>query len=229
MYLDKERDIEIIKELGVKFVGRSIYRWGGVQHLNNPLFLSEAQALIGEVHEFDPEVIFQAAIFEAVYPAVNDVVIPAWAFEAMDMPVEVRNFELDRMLPANGTYVGRWGGVGSVPDITNAETQLWFMYLIGSYINIGVESIHLGQIHLIGMNDTDWTYYDKFLQTVRSYAAKHARRHLVLFDAHTHGMINNDGVSLLDFNSYPLRIKPVVGEPLKGVLEVGYRGCHLRL
>tara|TARA_R110002111_G_scaffold16834_1_gene42496 strand:- start:304 stop:828 length:525 start_codon:yes stop_codon:yes gene_type:complete len=53
---------------------------------------------------------------------------------------------------------------------------------------------------------------------------------MVLLDAHvpTGGMVVN-GVSLLDFNSFPLRIKEVEGNPLAGELQVGHLdGLYLR-
>jgi hypothetical protein len=58
---------------------------------------------------------------------------------------------------------------------------------------------------------------------VRAYAKIHARRHLVLLDGHvpTGGMIKN-GVSLLDFNSFPLRIKGVPEKPHEAILEVNH-------
>ena len=57
-----------------------------------------------------------------------------------------------------------WGPGASVPDITRVETQLWFMFLIGSYVDIGVEAVHLGQVYLIGMNDRGWQTWDSFLK-----------------------------------------------------------------
>lgn len=61
------------------------------------------------------------------------------------------------------------------------------------------------------------------MQKIRDYAKVHARRHYILLDGHTpKGGFIKDGTSLLDFNSFPLRIKEVVDKPMEGILEVGY-------
>lgn len=222
-YPDKEADVELIRRTGAKFIGRAIYRWGDEQVLADPAFWSGAEALIDRVHAFDPDVIFQAATFEAVYRTVNEVPVPAWAFEALGLPVEERRFDYASMLNRDGVYVDLWGEGASVPDITQVETQLWLIYLIGSYVDIGCEAVHLGQVWLIGMNDREWQTWDSFLQKVRAWVGPRARRHFVLFDAHagSRGMLVGER-SLLDFNSFPLRIKEVPGSPMECVLEADH-------
>jgi hypothetical protein len=107
--------------------------------------------------------------------------------------------------------------------INNLEVQMWFYFLAKSYIDIGCEAFHLGQVGLIGADDPDKTHYAAFLQKIRDYAKTNARRHYILLDGHTPtGGMLKDGVSLLDFNSFPLRIKEVVDKPMQGILEVGY-------
>lgn len=127
------------------------------------------------------------------------------------------------MLAPDGKYVDLWAPGASVPDITRVETQLWLMYLIGSYVDIGVEAVHLGQVYLMGMNDRDWQAWDSFLKKVRAWVYPRARRHFVLFDAHagSRGMMVGER-SLIDFNSFPLRIREVPDEPMKCVLEKGH-------
>ena len=223
-YPDKDKDIELIKNTNAKFIGRSIYRWGNEDVLNNPEFWDSAENIIHQIHANDPEVIFQAAVFEAVYKdGVNSIPIPEWTFVSLDLPIEKRNFSYEMMLNDEGKFVNHWGENASVPDITKVETQLWFMFLIGSYVDIGIEAIHLGQVALIGMNDPELNVWNSFLQKVRKVANKKARRNYVIFDAHIPqgGMVVN-GVSLLDFNSFPLRIKEIEDEPIKGKLEMGY-------
>lgn len=223
-YPDKQADIDLIRDAGVKFVGRSIYRWGHEEVLNDPAFWSGAKALVDKVHEVDPDIIFQAGIFEAVYRNVETVHIPQWAFHALGLPAEDRNFRYSDMLFPDGLFVDQWGPGGSVPDIRQMETQLWFMYLVGSYVDIGVESIHLGQVMLMGAKDEGWRSWEGFLDKARQYAGPRARRHLVMFDAHagSRGMIVEGNRSLLDFNAYPLRVKEVPERPMEGVLEVGF-------
>ncbi len=223
VYPNKELDIKFIQNVGAKFIGRSLYRWTGEQAFNTPDFLDNAKLLAAKVHENDPDVVFQAALFEAVSAKVESVEVPQWAFEALNLPVEKRNFRYAEMLNADGKLVDHWGRGSSVPDITRPETKLWFMFLAGSYINIGCEALHLGQIALIGMADDNFKEWTKTLDAIRAYAKKHARRNWVILDAHTPsgGMIAN-GKSLLDFNSFPLRIKEIPEKPQQCILEKGY-------
>lgn len=222
-YPCKDRDVELIRNTGAKFIGRAIYRWGKEETLNNSDFLVQAKNLIDKVHEFDSDVIFQACVFEAVYGGVNNIKIPQWAFDALSLPVENRNFSYEHMLNKDGKFVNQWGQGASVPDITRTETQLWLMFLIGTYVEIGVEAIHLGQVSLMGMNDSQFKIWKEFVDKARKYVNGKARRNYVIFDAHTptHGLVV-DGVSILDFNSFPLRVKEVPDEPMKGILEMGY-------
>ena len=222
-YPNKEDDIRLIHNIGAKFIGRAIYRWGGEAVLNNADYLDNARRLVKEVHKMDPEIIFQAALFEQISEQVNTIPIPAWAFKALGFPVENRHFRYDDMLNLKGKLVDHWSKGNSVPDITRKETQLWFMFLAGTYMDVGCESLHLGQIALIGMEDPALTQWAAFLVKVRAYAKNHTRHHWVLLDAHTPsgGMVAN-GKSLLDFNAFPLRIKSVPDHPQQGILEMGF-------
>lgn len=216
-------DIRLIKNTGAKFIGRAIYRWGGESRLNESGFWNDAKALIDTLHAFDPEIVFQGCLFEIVSEDVNEVKIPEWVFETFGLPVEDRNFSYLNMLNDQGIYVDHWRKGSSVPDISRLESQLWFYYLAGSYINLGCEAFHLGQVELIGMNDPDRTAWVGLLDKIRDYATDHARRKWVILDAHVpKGDMIKDGVSLIDFNSFPLRIKEIPEKPFECKLEVGY-------
>ncbi|MCA9265363.1 MAG: hypothetical protein KDA60_15995 [Planctomycetales bacterium] len=221
-YTYRDDDIRLIHHLGAKLIGRAIYRWNGESRLNDPTFWSGAQSLITQVHQVDPDVIFQACLFETISPEVGQVPIPAWVFQEFQLPVAQRTFQYDAMLNPDGKLVRHWGR-SSVPDITRIETQMWFFYLARAYIDLGCEALHLGQVRLIGMADPDLTAWSEVVARIRKYAGQHARRHLVLLDAHVprHGMIVK-GTSLLDFNSFPLRVKELPDEPHQGILEVGH-------
>jgi hypothetical protein len=221
----REDDIRMIRNIGAKFIGRSIYRWSEESRLADTAFLGHAKRLIDRMHGYDPEIVFQACLFEHVSADVNNLAIPEWVFTAFDLPVEQRNFNSAEMVKRLDPKAEmRWGGSGGgVPMINNLETRLWFYFLAKTYIDIGCEAFHLGQVELIGRDDPDKTCYAEFLKKIRDYAARNARRHYVILDGHTpYGGFVKDGVSLLDFNSFPLRIKEVVERPTEGMLEVGY-------
>lgn len=222
-YPNKEDDIRLIHNLGAKFIGRAIYRWGSEAVLANKDYLANAKRLVQEVQKSDPEIVFQAALFEQITEQVNTIPIPDWAFKALGYPAEQRHFRYDDMLNLNGKLVNHWSKGNSVPDITRKETQLWFMFLAGTYMEVGCEALHLGQIALIGMEDPALTTWAAFLEKLRAYAKDHTRHHWVLLDAHTPsgGMVVN-GKSLLDFNSFPLRIKSVPEHPQQGILQMGF-------
>ena len=190
-YPYKEDDVRLIKNIGAKFIGRAIYRWGNEDVLTIPDFLEQAQKLVEQVHSFDKDIILQAGLFEIITRNVDKIPIPAWAFKAMDFLPENRHFSYERMLNPNGKMVNHWGQGSSVPDITQQETQLWFIFLAGTYFNIGCEALHLGQTALMGMNDPDLSHWNSFIDRLRKYARTATRRGWVLLDAHvpTGGMV----------------------------------------
>lgn len=221
----KEDDIRMVHNVGAKFIGRAIHRWGSESKLTDPEFLGFAERTIRQMHEKDPEMVFQACLFEYVSGDVNNVPIPAYVFEAFGLPVEKRNFRsADMVKRLDPNAERRWSERGGgVPMVNNLETRLWFYYLAKIYLDMGCEALHLGQVELIGADDPGKEHYSQLIGMIRDYAAKNSRRHYVLLDAHTpYGGFVKDGVSLLDFNSFPLRIKEVPETYMDGKLEVGY-------
>ena len=213
-----EDDIRLIKNIGAKFIGRAIFRWGNEQNLNDKKFLQYAREVIKEVHDFDSDVIFQAAIFEAVTPNVAEIIIPEHVLKSFGLPIQIRPFDYNAMLFSNGLYKNHFGKA-SVPDITSNETKMWFYYLASEFIDAGFEGIHWGQVELMGARDKDLTHWIEMLGKIRDYASKHARRHFILNDAHgPSGGYLKDGVHLLDFNSFPLRLWENEAEPMAVVL-----------
>ena len=221
-YPGKDDDLRLIENVGAKFIGRAIYRWGREDILNNTEFLDNAKKLASRIHEMDSEIVLQGCLFEIVTQSVDNIPVPTWAFEAIGLPPEDRNFRYEKMLSPNGKFVNHWGR-SSVPDITQQETQLWFIFLAGTYFDVGCEALHLGQTALLGMNDPTLEHWDAFCKKLRTFAKDKTRRGWVLLDAHTpKGGMVYQGKSILDFNSFPLRIKEIPDTPLEGVLEVGY-------
>ena len=213
--------LRFIQNTRAKFIGRAIFRWSNPQNL--PKILAAATPRIKQLHAQDPDIIVQAAIFECVKGEINQVAIPAWVFKEFNLPVEIRNFSYDRIVYTEGWGKDLFGPSSSVPDMSRIETKMMFFFLAVSYINIGVEAIHFGQVELMDENDKNLDHWWDILSRIRAYAKINARRHLVLCDAHVvnHGLLHN-GALLLDFHAFPLRIKEVAGKPIEGMLEVGY-------
>lgn len=217
-----DANIQMLIRLKAKFAGRVIFVWG--QESTLPGLLSKATQIAVEIHRQDPEMILQAAILEVITPDVDNVAVPAWVFDEFGLPDQTRNFNYSAMLYSDGYGVDYWGAGNSMPDMSKLETRMWFYYAARQYIDIGIEAIHFGQVLDMDKADPDHTYWWDMLSHVRSYAAAHARRHMVLCDAHVPngGITLSDGRLLFDFHSMPLRIESVANTPMQGMLQVGY-------
>lgn len=218
---DLQDNIHMLRNTGAKFVGRSLCLWGEEDQLLANL--DRARREMPQVRAADPEMILEACVFEIVTSKVEQVPVPAWAFEALGMPPEVRNFRYADMLYPDGRRKDQWGPGASVPDVSRPETKLWFYFLARSYIDLGFEAIHFGQVEIMNGNDPDLSHWSRVFSLVRAYAVTHARRHIVLLDAHVPGGgLVRDGHLLLDFHAFPLRIKEVSDTPEHAILQLGF-------
>jgi hypothetical protein len=171
---DLDDNIRMLKSTGAKFIGRSLCLWSGeASFLRN---LERAKEQAPRVHAADPDMILQACVFEIVSNQVDQVPVPDWVFTALGQPVEKRNFHYADMIYPTGQRRD-WGSNASVPDVSRPETQLWFYYQAASYIDLGCEAIHFGQVEIMNRNDRGLEHWSRLLGLVRSYAARHARRH----------------------------------------------------
>ena len=170
-------DIRMLKNTGAKFAGRTIYLWGGEARINDPKFLEQGKDMVARIQKNDPDVVLQAALFEIVTEAVGQIPVPAWVFQEFGRTPETRNFDYSKMLFPDGKMVNHWRQGSSVPDISQRETKMWLFFLAGSYLNIGIEAFHVGQLDLMGRNDPEYRNWADLLQRVRGYAAKKSRRH----------------------------------------------------
>jgi hypothetical protein len=213
--------MRLILDTKTKFVGRALMVWGREKNLS--AFLETAKPYATALHQADPDIILQAAAFEIVTRGVETISIPEQVLREFSQPVTNRTFHYQDMLYPDGRFVGHWGGNGSVPDMSQIETRMWFYFLVTSYIDVGIEAVHFGQVGLMDKHDPGHAGWLDMLARVRAYARKHARRHFLVCDAHTPtGGYVEDGKLLFDFHSFPLRIVEVANQPYKGVLRVGY-------
>jgi hypothetical protein len=218
---DLNDNIRMLQSIGAKYIGRSICLWGGEAKLLGNFDRVKQQ--LPMVHAADPEMVLEACIFEIVTTEVEQVPVPDWAFTALGLPVEKRNFRYEAILYPPDQRKRSWVKNGGVPDVSQSETQLWFYFLAISYIQLGVEGLHWGQMEIMNNNDRDLAHYAHVFQLVRAYAEKNARRGMVLCNAHVpSGGLVRDGHLLLDFHAFPLRIKEVPDRPQEAILQVGF-------
>ena len=188
-----ERDMQFIRNVGPKYIGRAAYFWSYPKNMNIADYANYIKKGAEKVHAFDPEIILEAAIFETCYKRFTDTVkIPEYVFEAFGQQPENRNFSYEKM--RNTSFANNFWGEenSSVPDITKLETKMWFYYWGTFYINAGYECIHMGQTMLIGSHDlnTDMRQNMKNFREVydklRAYAKQHGRRKFVLISSHAY-------------------------------------------
>ena len=224
-YYGTADDRRMLLNVGAKFIGRAMYTWGGEQKFTKDAWFKSAKTKIEEIHALDPDVIFQAALFEVVSKNVEQVPIPDWVFTAFGLTPEKRNFSFDKIRNPGGKWLNQWGEGTCVPDMCQLETQMWFYFMAVKYMECGIEAFHCGQVNLMaGMGDADAGYpaYRKLFSMIREYAKKNTRRGIVLLDAHCDGITVN-GEHLFDFASYPIRLTQTPGSTkMEATIEKGH-------
>ena len=217
---DLDDNIRMLKSIGAKYLGRALCLWNAENNFSNNL--ERARAAAPRVLAGDPEMILEACVFETVSPKVTEIPIPARVFSAFNLPVEERNFRYEDMIYPEGQR-RPMGRNAQVPDESRSETQLWFYYQAISYIDLGCEGIHFGQVEIMNKNDPDNSHWAHLFEMIRAYATTHARRHMVICDGHvpTGGLMHN-GNPLLDFNAFPLRVMETPAKPGEAILKLGF-------
>ena len=218
---DLDDNIRMIKSIGAKYIGRSLSLWNGEANvLHN---IEQAKQQVPKALAADPELVLEACVYETVTPEVEQIPIPDWVFTALGQPVEKRNFIYTNMIYAAPEQRRAMGPNAQVPDESRIETQLWFYYQAASYINIGFEGIHFGQVEIMNKNDRDNAHWEHLFALVREHAAKNARRHMVLLNGHVPtGGLQRNGNPLLDFNAFPLRVMETPDKPKEAILKLGF-------
>lgn len=199
-------NLRMILYTGAKYINRSLANSAWLPTVESLKWHETYRELIDLAHRYDPELVFEAPIFETTTADYRLIPIPPYVFEAFGLPVEERGFDYNRMIYEDGHYAECMGPQYGHPDLSRVETQMWFYYRGTSFIDDGFEAIHLGSVPC--MTDVDRTQSYRGLARVgnllRAYARSHARRGYVFFNAHTHGMLDEEGKSIVDFNAYQL-------------------------
>ncbi|MEL7004794.1 MAG: hypothetical protein AAFN93_18955, partial [Bacteroidota bacterium] len=190
---DRLDDIRMIKDLGIKFVGRMAHWWSNYP-LHVDTYKKRVEENIQAIKANDPDVICQAGIFEYVNINVHGLKIDddSWLTIAGYIPSEV-SVDVDKMIYDDQKYSYHVDHYtedrtlkASVPDITKVDTRVFFYQLAKNYIDMGCEAIHFGQAEGMNRYDVGNRYYYQLVQAVRNYG-KTKNRGFVLCDAHTPG------------------------------------------
>ena len=221
LHLTLDDDLRMMQNTGVKYAGRVIWMWGGESKID--ALIDKGIPFVKRIHAMDPDIILQGAIFEIITTDVNNVPIPASVFEEFNLAPENRNFNYEKMIYPFGHRVNHWDKDASVPDMSRTETKMWFFYVAKRWIDLGLEAIHFGQVEIMDDRDRKRVHWRDVIARIRSYAMKHARRNIVLCDAHVpSGGIVHDGKLMFDLHSFPSRPKSLKGKPHKAILEKGF-------
>ena len=221
LHLTLDDDLRMMQNTGVKFAGRVIWMWGGESKIND--LIHKGTPFVRRIHQMDPDIILQGAIFEIITTDVNNVPIPAAVSKEFGLTPENRNFNYKKMIYPYGHRVNHWYENASVPDMSRTETKMWFLYVAKRWIDMGLEAIHFGQVEIMDDRDKKHIHWRDMMARIRSYANRHARRNIVLCDAHVpSGGIIHNGKLMFDLHSFPSRPKSVKGQPYKAILEKGF-------
>ncbi len=217
-----------ILSVGAKHIARTVSTW--IPSATEESAYPEIKDWVTKMHGYDPEIIFEACIFETCTPKMNTIEIPDWVFKAFGKKPENRKFDVSKMIFEDNYGFEQWGSALHIPDITREETQMWFYYRACNYIDMGFESLHLGQTNLIGKNDPNRKSWTKVVHMIRDYAKKNARRNYVLINCHypTQNFVGTDGVMLADFNAFPLRLTVKPGSVDHAATEKNPQECVIQ-
>lgn len=228
----------VILYSGAKLVKNAVadqcWKMNGAELENYPTYKKG----IDLIHKYDPDIIFEAGIYECINKSCEEIPIPAYVFEAFGLPVEERNFCFDDI--KNLSY--EWSGENifhsaeaGTPDITRLECQMWIYYRATKYIDTGFESLFFGTLGRIVINDfaNNLKTTEKVFNMIRDYAKEHSRRGWVLLQANDFGLVqegeNGERISLLDYVTWitcgvapegSVAHAPTVDNPQKIILKV---------
>jgi len=176
--------------------------------------LERAKDQLPKLHGADPEMVVQACIFEIVTHPGGAGARPGMGVQGHGPAGPRRGTSLRDMI-----YAGRQGDepVGAQWFRARREpagTKLWFYFLAASYIDVGCEAIHFGQVELMNGNDRDLRPLHRDPSADSVLRPGHARRpHAHQRRPRPSGGLVRDGKLLFRLHSFPLRIKEVRDRP----------------
>jgi WD40-like Beta Propeller Repeat len=112
------------------------------------------------------------------------------------VPITVNSSHFDYRLMQSGPESADWTP-GNNMDITFPEVQMWYYWLAVQYIEAGCEMIHFGDLFQAIKSDSHNKILWWLMSLIRSYAAAHARRGMVLLSTH----VNVDPTAIYKTNT----------------------------
>ncbi|MBC7691701.1 MAG: hypothetical protein H7222_08010 [Methylotenera sp.] len=205
-------DIQMIARIRPLYIGRWAGWWGSTwDDATESRHFAEAADAARRIHAMDPDIVVEGAVFEYINLAVNNITVPAWVFQAFDLPVEQRHFSFLAMTFPDFPAHHNWSGpTDAIPDLTRIESKMWYYYRARNYIDAGAESLHTGQIQLMSEGDPSMLHVWGLFKKIRAYGAQHARRNFVWINSHAQGYVTPpDSYRRLvfDFQEVPIRPK----------------------
>lgn len=217
--------IRFITDVGAKYIQRAAGEWYPSYEFEQ--YYGACKEKLAAAHKIDPDIIFEACIFEVSCVDMDNIPIPEWVFKAFGLKPEKRNFNADLTLFKDGFGVDHWEKGYHIPDITTQEMQMFVYYRACSFIDTGFEALHLGQVKLTGRNDPENNVYTRLIGMIREYAKTHARRGYVLINAHNNNFTSPDGKMLADMIVAPVRVHAAKDEVNHAVSEAEPQRCDI--
>lgn len=191
-----DEDIEMLNRLQPKWLGRVAGQWWDCGS-NDPNEFSNAEIIADRIHtEVNEYIILQAGIYENVNPALSatgdwNVQIPNYVLTEFGQPTTPTQFFEHDLITYNS--------YSNIPDLSKLQARMWFYYRATKYIDAGYEALHFGIFNIMNDNDPRNEHWNNLLVKIRAYATTHARRGIVLTDAHVEQcMSGNDKPYLFD-------------------------------
>ena len=217
--------VRFLTKVGAKYIQRAAGEWYPSYEFEQ--YYAACKEKLAAAHKTDPDIIFESCIFEVSCIDMNNIPIPEWVFEAFGLKPEKRNFNVALTLFKDGYGVDYWEKDHHIPDITTTEMQMFVYYRACSFIDVGFEALHLGQVLLTGRSDPENIVYTRLIQMIREYAKTHARRGYVLINAHNNRFTSPDGKMLVDMIVAPVRVHAAKDEVNHAVSETNPQRCDI--
>jgi len=214
-----ERTKQFLLHTGAKFIHGGELSWG--KSYPDHRYWDKCRIKLKDLHATPglEDIIVEGFIAEHISSNADKTLIPQWLWEYMEKeginkvrtpsPKDTGDkhyFHYDNFFKKDWPMIDHWNKGGSVPDIRQMETKLYYKYLLKEYIDAGFESIWFGQLWLTAQADKGCVALNEICQFAKDYASKRGRRHVIILCSHTTGHYYQ-GRQLMDYIAFPCRVR----------------------